>query len=305
MMTNTGAIRFDIFAGPFTRDSTYIVSPFTSNFSFIPDVPYRLAKQILPILNGEDPQTLHALATTTKGKSIDFHLNDLASPEQQARNAVRGFTTPQVATQDGPNREDDQSQQQALLAHAKDHNILKLTPHLAPTDQRTQVKVQESQHRFPTAPPELQPPASNNEILNETQKLTPGYTTHDDLGRTGDDTLHSPIRFYNVPNCVQAIIPGSDADTQREGEQDTTVDLVFNQFLAPYVLTILNALPSSLSRSMQTLGRAGEAAGEKWSENDVSNYVPGETFTSLLARWVSENWGGNCRDEDDERRIEL
>lgn len=48
---NTGAVRFDIFKGPFTLDTTYIVSPFMSKMAYIPEVPYSAAKQVLAILN--------------------------------------------------------------------------------------------------------------------------------------------------------------------------------------------------------------------------------------------------------------
>jgi hypothetical protein len=36
--------------------------------------------------------------------------------------------------------------------------------------------------------------------------LTPGYTTKDDGGEDGDDTVHSPIFFYRVPNCVESML---------------------------------------------------------------------------------------------------
>jgi Calcineurin-like phosphoesterase len=55
VMVNTGGIRFDIFKGPFTRDSTYIVSPFTSGFRYIKDVPYDKASKLLAILNNNGP----------------------------------------------------------------------------------------------------------------------------------------------------------------------------------------------------------------------------------------------------------
>ncbi|KAL2754015.1 hypothetical protein ACRALDRAFT_1062981 [Sodiomyces alcalophilus JCM 7366] len=51
IIANTGAMRFDIFKGPFTRDSTYLVFPFTSKFRYVPDVPYRVAKKVLPLIN--------------------------------------------------------------------------------------------------------------------------------------------------------------------------------------------------------------------------------------------------------------
>ncbi|KAJ4418403.1 hypothetical protein N0V82_005589 [Gnomoniopsis sp. IMI 355080] len=48
---NTGAIRFDIFKGPFTVDTTYIVSPFQSKMAYIPEVEYSVAKKVLALLN--------------------------------------------------------------------------------------------------------------------------------------------------------------------------------------------------------------------------------------------------------------
>ncbi|KAG9242682.1 Metallo-dependent phosphatase-like protein [Calycina marina] len=50
-LTNSGAMRFDIFKGPFTRDSTYILSPFISKFLYIKDVPYESAKRVLTLIN--------------------------------------------------------------------------------------------------------------------------------------------------------------------------------------------------------------------------------------------------------------
>lgn len=255
MITNTGAIRFDIFAGPFTRDSTYIVSPFTSNLSYIPDVPYKIAKQILPILNGQDPQTQEALIYTTLDQHWRSHITHLAPPEQQARNAARPHATPNSASQ---------HYQEVLGEKTSSH-------------------------------------AQN-------PRLTPGYTTHDDLGTDGDDTLHAPIQFYNVPNCVQTLIRPSDSsipaddqnkDADSDSDTDEPIDLVFNHFLAPYILTILNTLPSyAYERVAEDLQVEVDVA-KKYAKDDVSNYVPGETFTSLLARWVEENWAENCEDVAD------
>lgn len=50
---NTGAIRFDIFKGPFTLDTTYIVSPFLSKMVFLPEVPYDVARKVISLLNSE------------------------------------------------------------------------------------------------------------------------------------------------------------------------------------------------------------------------------------------------------------
>ncbi len=69
---NTGTIRFDIFKGAFTRDSTFIVSPFLSGLRYVPDVPYSVAKKVLPLLNSG--------GQIFEGSGLD--MRSLAIPEQ-------------------------------------------------------------------------------------------------------------------------------------------------------------------------------------------------------------------------------
>jgi hypothetical protein len=52
IIINTGSIRFDLVKGPFTYDDSFIVSPFTDAFQYIPNVPYALAKNVLNSMNG-------------------------------------------------------------------------------------------------------------------------------------------------------------------------------------------------------------------------------------------------------------
>jgi hypothetical protein len=59
---NTGAMRFDIFKGPFTEDSAFIVSPFTSTFRYVKDVPYD--KALAPVL------TMASLGTSPRDSSL-------------------------------------------------------------------------------------------------------------------------------------------------------------------------------------------------------------------------------------------
>jgi hypothetical protein len=51
IILNTGSVRFDLVEGPFTYDDSFIVSPFSDTFQYIPSVPYNSAKQVLSILN--------------------------------------------------------------------------------------------------------------------------------------------------------------------------------------------------------------------------------------------------------------
>ena len=71
-ITNTGTMRFDIFKGPFTTDTTYIISPFISKFLLIKDVPYKAAKRLLKLLNSGGPVF----------ETADLKTSQLAPPEQ-------------------------------------------------------------------------------------------------------------------------------------------------------------------------------------------------------------------------------
>lgn len=43
IIVNTGSVRFDLPEGPFTYDDSFIVSPFTDGFQYLPSVPYGTA----------------------------------------------------------------------------------------------------------------------------------------------------------------------------------------------------------------------------------------------------------------------
>jgi hypothetical protein len=199
-LMNTGGIRFDIFEGPFTRDSMYIVSPFVSGFQYIPDVPYKIAQKVLGILNS---------GGTILGGELDTKL--MAMPEQM-------FPMPNAFTKD----ED---------------------PHLELRD------VQEP--------------------LSPKPELIAGYTTKDDVGKDGDDTVHDPINFYAQPNVIQAEI-----NFPKEGKPET-VDFVFIDFIRPWVIPAL------------------KFSGGDYSSADVKTYMDG-TFTSKLGDWTIEHWKGDC-----------
>ncbi|KAJ6525668.1 Metallo-dependent phosphatase-like protein [Mycena capillaripes] len=52
MITNSGSLRFDIYAGTFTKNDQLTASPFADSFLYIPGVPFAVADGVLPALNG-------------------------------------------------------------------------------------------------------------------------------------------------------------------------------------------------------------------------------------------------------------
>ncbi|EFY89549.1 ser/Thr protein phosphatase [Metarhizium acridum CQMa 102] len=197
---NTGGIRFDIFKGPFTRDSTYIVSPFTSGFNYVPDVPYNIASKVLTILNGADK------ILSTHGAETRF----MAIPEVMF-----------------PSRH---GQSPAAAEQEEDERL---------------------------------------ELRDTKPDLIRGYTTKDDIGTDGDDTVHEAIPFYNIPNCIQ-----SQINFPEKGDPET-VDLVYIDFIQPWIIPAL------------------KFAGGDYSTDDAKVYMDG-TLTYKLSEWIGKNWQGDC-----------
>lgn len=227
---NTGGIRFDIFKGPFTKDTLATISPFNSGFRYVKDVPYEKATGIIEVLNEQEKILAERL--------LDSHSTGsrfLAPPERMAVDHIFGH-------------------------HNYESNSADSLP--------------EGEGRPGQAP------LYNSDFSS--QPLIPGYTTRDDVGDDGDDTEHSPITFYAVPNCFQGLIPPPDVD-ENENSTPETVDFIYLDFIEPW-----------LDVAAQIIGFDLDV------ERDSDVFLPGETLASVILDWVGKNW--KC---DDKVRTEL
>ncbi|KAK5736515.1 hypothetical protein LTR17_007333 [Elasticomyces elasticus] len=102
----------------------------------------------------------------------------------------------------------------------------------------------------------LQKRTQGRVIRRQNFNPTPGYTTTDDFGTDGDDTIHSTIPYYSTPNDFQA-----NGTFPADGSSPETVDLIFLDFIAEDVVNALSA------------------AGANYTDADVSYYLP-KTFTT-------------------------
>jgi hypothetical protein len=220
---NSGGIRFDLFQGPFTRDTTFALSSFGNKFRYIKDIPYKKANRILEVLNKEPTIVMQS-------KPSRLH-SPLAPPEQQSdsRHIVNDYPT-------SGRKRGDQANQMPLAI-----------------------------------------PASTFSESNPDPNLIPGYTTTDDAGDDGDDTVHSPISFYRIPNCIKAFLPASSSSSYSPSQPDDSapegVDLVYIDFIEPWIIMAANFAGLDLD-----------------IDRDADAYMPGETMTSLISRWVGKNW---------------
>jgi hypothetical protein len=209
---NSGAIRFDIFQGTFTQDTTWTISPFTNGFRYVKDVPYEKVQLIIEVLN-KQTRILSTLQDETEPSLLP-----LVSPEQLARPEEI------IVDDDG----------------LSDHWI---SPEIGSSSQM---------------------PLSAS---NTAGKIVPGYTTKDDAGEDGDDTIHAPISFYKVPNCIQALISANKSGVPEK------VDLVYIEFVQPYLALAAKFVGLEL---------------DFVKESDV--YMPNITLTDLILEWVTKHW---------------
>ena len=109
VITNTGAIRFDIFEGPFTLNSLFTVSPFTGGFRYIKDVPLEIAKKLVVVLNQVDQ--IAPVAFKTPGENADEAIpaagagrisdQQVELSHDDSENLLPGYTTFDDAGSDG------------------------------------------------------------------------------------------------------------------------------------------------------------------------------------------------------------
>lgn len=141
-----------------------------------------------------------------------------------------------------------------------------------------QLHFQQQIHRFK---PSLGVSGHSQIILDDDgPSLSPGYTTQDDAGSDGDDTVHSKIQFFRVPTFIESRIGFSAAAEKRDRRQKPvdadTADLVFLEFVQPYVLLALKFL------------------GADYELKDTNEFMEGISLTTLIANWVKEKWNGEC-----------
>lgn len=198
---NSGSQRFDVFKGPFTYDTSFLISPFTSKFLFARDVPWKHASQLREYFESDTNPYSHTLAPVG---------GEPAHPLLKS-NSFR--TT---------------SRTQHILSNGR--------------------------------------PAT----------IVPGYTTRDDFGDDGDDTVHSEITWYPSPKVIQG--NASFPDNWEENPPEA-VDVVFMDFIGWGVAAGLNEISGT----------------KEWKVLDFEPYMGEEdTMTKLLLEYVEEEWSHDC-----------
>ncbi|RKF53484.1 Secreted protein [Erysiphe neolycopersici] len=196
-------LRTDLIKGPYTRDTSYILTPYNSNFKLIKNVPYKAALEI----------------------------------------SQRGFRDISIINEQpitrAPTREKTQIRSRSLSSKSTNRDIQVL-----------------DNQKFFTA--------------SKQPSLVIGYTTVDDGGSDGDDTLHLPMTDIVWPPPILSAVVGLPA----EGEPEY-VDLVFDRSITSMMLILLNN------------------KGHNFNTANVEDYSI-EPIRDIISQWIKDNWAGEC-----------
>jgi len=107
IIANSGGLRFDVYAGQFTKNDQLTASPFNDAFQYIPAVSLGIAKAVLPKLNGEGTSSKRDLSSRADAAGLNGRgeveelygrwvakMHSRAGPERRAaKNLTLGYVT--------------------------------------------------------------------------------------------------------------------------------------------------------------------------------------------------------------------
>ncbi|KAF8306030.1 hypothetical protein DL93DRAFT_2065823 [Clavulina sp. PMI_390] len=219
-IANAGSQRFDLYAGEFTRNDQFVVSPFNDNFLYV-TVPYSVGSQVLTHLNGG----------TAPGRKRLF---DKTSSEEMIHRRFAQDTTFEprgrrwLGTPDAPETEEEYAR--------------------GVVDGRYNQWLKDQWEKRDDAM--LARAEAIAAAVNTTLSL--GYVTSDSCPGVGDDVAHTPIPYYGSPNYIGSPLPTGLAPTD-------LMDVVFLDFFESSVLSIVNGLQTTKNYTASDVFSYGNA----------------------------------------------
>lgn len=169
MLINSGSQRFDMLAGPFTKNDQYIVSPFRDDFLYIASVPWRVAKQLVHGLNERGATHNEQPAQHPAQGAVDSIFNRYLG-RQWITYWTQQFQSAQPQSKSAP-----------AVTSGRPEQARRLEEFLA----------------------QLEANETESTLLDGRSSL--GYVTIDDCPEPGDDTLHTPVPYSaDQPDYVAA-----------------------------------------------------------------------------------------------------
>ena len=109
ILTNSGELRYDLFAGAFDKNDQLTALPFADSFLYIPNVTLAVAQQVLPGLNKDGENDRRRAAAAERygrgdvGARYNAWLAEMSARRVRARddgNLMLGYVTSDVSSVD-------------------------------------------------------------------------------------------------------------------------------------------------------------------------------------------------------------
>lgn len=172
IMSNSGSQRFDVYAGTFTINDNYVVSPFDDLFVYV-NVPYSVGSQVLSVLNSEG----------ASGRKRALSSDDLAFKRFRRDKAFEPRSRRLFGSLGAPETDEEYGRG---VVDGRYNAWLK--------------RQWEERDRVLLARAEAEAAAAGT-------ALTLGYVTQDSCPGVGDDTPHTAIPFFDSPDYISSPLP--------------------------------------------------------------------------------------------------
>lgn len=248
ILINTGGIRYDLYKGEFTRNSLFTVSPFQNMWRVLPSVPTNVGLKLKGILNKRD----YIISSNPQ--------DNLKSPFQYAIEKKHNLMNPYKDITTSPNLNNANVNINAnnlnlnSNSNANNHNSKDNEVFFVSNKQNNYNSNFKGDRRLP---------------------LSYGYTTTDDIGIHGDDTIHRKLPSFYVPNVIQSHETASNDSTSE------FTNVVYYDFIEPFVF---DALKEACDGDETLLERLLVSA--QYYNDCPTEYNLGQ----MLKNYAFENW---------------
>lgn len=250
ILINTGGIRYDLYKGEFTRNSLFTVSPFQNMWRVLPSVPTNVALKLKGILNNRD----YIISSNPQ--------DNLKSPFQYAIEKKHNLMNPYKDITTSPNTNNANVNINANNLNLNSNSNANNDNHNSKDNEVFFVSNKQNNY-------------NSNFKGDRRLPLSYGYTTTDDIGIHGDDTIHRKLPSFYVPNVIQSHETASNDSTSE------FTNVVYYDFIEPFVF---DALKEACDGDETLLERLLVSA--QYYNDCPTEYNLGQ----MLKNYAFENW---------------
>lgn len=245
ILINTGGIRYDLYKGEFNKNSLFTVSPFQNMWRILPSIPTNIAIKLQKILNNGDFIINNQRLKNSHQLAIESKYNNNNNDNSNNKS-------------DDINEHEFNDDNDNAVFTVSTNNIYRHNKNTNKNNDNNNLQFDnnDEDYRLP---------------------LSYGYTTIDDYGIHGDDTIHKKLHSFWVPNVIQSHEFASK-DSEKPSE---FTDVIYYDFIEPF---ILNALKEACNDDDELFNKLSSMV------NYYNNCPHEDNLGQLIKKYAISNW---------------